>query len=350
MQKRRRNKNRSYNNFQNEYLKIFLVGLSGSFTEREIFKFFKDKYPSVFKVTLPKNNGKGSGCGVLMLRNENEYDEILNKYLFHYNNRRFFANPFMKDDELDSYLEKIDKRRVFLNKIPKDLSNEELAKVMEQFGDLDDAYKIEDKDPMKKYCIGFLMYKKEESATKAINEGTVFISDIDYILIRPFSRNKQNRDKKRRAREGMDQEEDEDEDEYDDPRFLNVGGKRRNNKNAQEEEKGDSKNVEKQDDEDEIIKRNIIHRQNRKKMIYDIIQDDIDSEVELSMMNKILNVSTKVDILNIHIPIYLRFNWAHNIKRTMRRRVRRKVNIKITPTDQNKNSKKMIKRQQTETQ
>lgn len=193
--KMNKNRNRHHNNKQQgqEYYKIFLVGLSGSFTDDEILGYFKKKFPSTFKVKLPKTNGKGSGCGVLMIYNESEYQEIITQHLFFYKQRRFFTNPFLKDEDLDAYLEGIEKRRLFVSRIPRWLKDKDFKKLMKQFGRVDDAYKINERDTRKEFCIGFVMFREAESARKAVELERMELKEGNYLVLKPFKKKKNSR-------------------------------------------------------------------------------------------------------------------------------------------------------------
>lgn len=185
------------------YFKVFLVGLSGGVQEWEMKKFFKSKYPSVFKVKLPKTKGKGSGCGVMMLRDPEEYKEILEKHLFYFKSRRFYVNPFLKHEELDAYLERITNRRVFISLIPKKMKDSELKHLMNQFGRVDDAYKIEqNKCGKKKFRIGFVLFRNQEDAQFAINSKRIYYENGKFLLLKPFIKKEKSSIERHEEEEG----------------------------------------------------------------------------------------------------------------------------------------------------
>jgi RNA recognition motif-containing protein len=168
-------------------LKIFLVGLSVKYTEKEVFNYFYGMYAdAVTKITLKSSKAKNSrnGCGILDISNQDVYNEILARKKFAYKGRFFFANAYLKGEKLDRFKEGILKRRVFVNCLKPSLTDSELKRVFSQYGALDSAFLIRKPDGTLSN-FGYVMFKSEEDAKRAIKIGKITTKN-NTIVVSPF--------------------------------------------------------------------------------------------------------------------------------------------------------------------
>ena len=176
--------------------KIFLTGLSYNFTPSEMKAFFKRMYPSTKKVFLPKSNGRGSGCGLLIVQDKAAYEAILRKKQFIYNTRRFFCNPFLREEALKEYLENLEKRRVFVSKVPYFVETDQVRHLFSQFGELEDLYLIRNNNYATGKGFGFVMFQTIQAARKALEAKAVHFKGSE-MLILPYKKKSNNTNKKK---------------------------------------------------------------------------------------------------------------------------------------------------------
>lgn len=178
-------------------LRIFLLGIDPSFSKKALLNYFKQKYPSVTNCCLIKkdnfkNKTKNSGCGTLFLKNPIEAEEILKKENFTLKGRRFVVKPYFKGKKLKVFKESVKNRRLYISKIDPRLNNDRLKEIFEEFGEVEDAYIVRNKNYEGFRKFGYVVFKLERIAQLVVKKNII---DYEYgkLSIKKFNEfNKKN--------------------------------------------------------------------------------------------------------------------------------------------------------------
>lgn len=172
--------------------KVFLVGLSVEFTKQQIIAFFSKKYKAKFSLELKKKkNGRNYGWGVLIIKNNSSiYNDIIKKNKFTLLNRNFFAKEYLKGENLTKFKSTLKRRRIFLKGLPNEITNKSLYDFFSFFGELEDAYVIQEYENEKSdtswnSSFGFVVFKELGDAEKILNKGHIIIED-KMVLVEQF--------------------------------------------------------------------------------------------------------------------------------------------------------------------
>lgn len=194
----------------NSTQKIFLLGLDPEFKKEELVNFFKIDFPSVTHCCLIKSKKhkktNNIGYGTLFLQSKEEAKKILKKRKFTLKKRTFVVKPYYKGNELKKFKSSVQRRRVYVNQIPPSMENQNLRRVFQDYGDVEDAYVVRNQriDGFRKF--GYVIFEKEEDAQKVVRLGCIEFGE-DKIGVKEYknSINEKNKKKKKKSKKNQKQ-------------------------------------------------------------------------------------------------------------------------------------------------
>lgn len=150
-----------------EPLTVFIGGLPGNITHKEIHRYFAD-YAAEISIYLKfKGNGLCAGHGLLKLKDETIYNQILEEEHF-INGRQIECRAYYSSSAFQKYKEKFQNCRIFVTKIPTNAENRDLKRVFECIGKVVKAYIIKNEKKKKAYEFGYVVFKNHWDAEKAV--------------------------------------------------------------------------------------------------------------------------------------------------------------------------------------
>lgn len=159
---------------QSPKFKMFIGGLKSSTTAKELLKYFKVIYPGILRVEVPlkfPNTAKqrNKGFAIAHTRDLECYEQIIERQSLVYQGRKLAAREFLKGTSLKASQAKKIEKRVFLTNMVADLSTPELkAKLEEDFGKVEDLFKLKHPFTGKEKDCGYCFFSKKSSALNAI--------------------------------------------------------------------------------------------------------------------------------------------------------------------------------------
>lgn len=182
--------------------KIYLSSLPSTITENSLRNYFSE-YGKVIEIDLSRNLSQGfcRGFGSITFTNDADIRSILNTghVLM---GRTINCDQFLESKgALDQKKEEVKKRRVFISNIPSWMNNSYLKKIMERFGPVNSAYKIQKYGSGKIMPYGYVFFENDLGAQLCLERGFVFNGEQDgFMLMEPYTKDKRIRERMRNRR------------------------------------------------------------------------------------------------------------------------------------------------------
>lgn len=150
-------------------LTIFIGGLPGNISHKEVQKYFAGFTAKSLNIYLKfKSNGLCAGHGLLKLKDQEAYDTICRQD--HYiRDRQIECRPYYSSSSYAKYKTKFQNTRIFVTKIPTDATNGELKRVFQSIGAVVKAYIIRNGKQNKTYDFGYVVFEKLKDAQAAVD-------------------------------------------------------------------------------------------------------------------------------------------------------------------------------------
>lgn len=180
-----------------QFHKICLVGLSVEFKKSEVLNYLTLLYPnSEFSLDMKfRGNGKNQGWATLGVKDQKLHQEILETGRFSYRGKNFFAKRYLEPEELKKFQEDFNQRRVFVKNIPRRVNNKQLASFFRVYGELEDAFIIQNSNKKIGLNYGFLVFRCIQDAQRLLKFNRIDFFG-KFILIEKFRSRKKRKEKK----------------------------------------------------------------------------------------------------------------------------------------------------------
>jgi RNA recognition motif-containing protein len=158
---------------QTDITKFFVGGLPSEVKQKEIKEYFS-KFGELSKVTLLIKERASKSIGYCFLKFDRMYDGKLNSGScgLQFMGRNIEVHPMVRRSKIKKLLEAKQSRKVFINNIPKQVQENDLKTILEEFGKIENCFIVRSEMPQRGHQHG--------SQTFSLNYGyTSFYSSSD---------------------------------------------------------------------------------------------------------------------------------------------------------------------------
>jgi len=159
--------------------KLFLSGVPGDLSEANLEEKFIDILKIRVKCNLPfhrKHQWKNQGFGTVSTDSESSYNFLKQIGKLVLGTRTISFCPYMTQQQLEERRVKLTKCRVFIHAA--NLSDFDLYTIFGRYGPVENAYAIKNMNTKQYLNYGYVLFKYERSATKALQDASIFIGDV----------------------------------------------------------------------------------------------------------------------------------------------------------------------------
>lgn len=164
---------------------IFVGCLPPTAQKKALFEYFS-YFGNIASTSIRLDeHGMCIGNGTVGCKDQRTFENILLFQNHIFQGRKIYCSKHLSGAELDLKNKLLNGRRAYLSKIPAQLSNEDLAYHLSQFGPVQSAYRIASVEGVTK-PYGFAAFFDQRSAAKAIECGVIWLGDNKRIRIQEF--------------------------------------------------------------------------------------------------------------------------------------------------------------------
>lgn len=179
----------------NSTKKLYLSSLPSKVREWHIRSHFS-KYGEVASIHIARDSKRNfcKGYGSITFKPDVDLQRIITDehQIF---GRSILCDLFIeKGEDLEKRKSQISKRRIFVSNIPNWMSNSALKETLSKFGKVVSAYRIQKHHSKRQMPYGYVCFDIEESATKCLKEGFLFMGEnCGFMLFDQYTKDQRHR-------------------------------------------------------------------------------------------------------------------------------------------------------------
>jgi RNA recognition motif-containing protein len=172
----------------------FLTGLGSEINLPELVQCLKTKFTGIIAFSkLPK---KRTGYTFIAFSRKELLDQFLAAREITFKDRKLSIKPYLTGDRLEQFKANLNNRRLFVNLIPLEWEDDHLNSFFSQFGEVESAYIIKERNTSVSKGFGYVITKDLSLADYLANINSFDLQNGDHMVVWKHKSRKQKSKKK----------------------------------------------------------------------------------------------------------------------------------------------------------